>query len=376
MQLISVVVIAIFIYLVQYNIYKKNWENGLSVRLFFTDEYVEIGEKSELVEVVNNAKPLPLPVFHVKLSLSKNLELNDRENVILSDAYHRNDAYSVMGNQKVTRTVGFTARKRGMYGINGVNITARDFFMTRNFARKIKNNEYIYVLPEKVACPSMDALMNMALGEIAAKRSLNEDMLLMNGIRRYEPNDSFRRINWRATARCDELMVNTYERAAEFKVQILLDLGDEHMNAFEDVTEFAVSLASTAVKLFTDKGIPVALASNGSDIITGECEDITYGSSYAHRIAVDKCLSRICKSEGEAAFKKLLSNKSNAANYDGNAVTYLVISTQCRQELVEVLDAMRSDNVSVYMLLPHMNTQKPKCERDYIYSVEVEIHDR
>jgi uncharacterized protein (DUF58 family) len=365
MRLIMVVVIALVVYMVQYRVYRRNWETGLSVKLFFADEYVETGEKSELVEVVNNAKLLPLPVFHIKFSLSGNLELSDMENVIFSDAYHRNDAFSVMGNQKVTRTVSFTAKKRGMYGINGVNITARDFFMTKSFARKIKNDAYICVLPQKLESPEMDALMNKTLGETASKISLNEDMLSVDGIRRYERGDSVRRINWCATARCDELMVNTYRKAAEFKVQILLDVGDGHTGELDELSECAISLASTAAKKLIDDGIPVALLSNGIDALTGECEYVPCGSSEEHRITIDRTLSRISKSAG-SVLQSLTVNDRNMA--------YLVVSPYCSGEIIKVLDDMVSEERNVYVMVPYIGSQPVKTDRDYIYGVEVKTY--
>jgi uncharacterized protein (DUF58 family) len=370
MNLISVIVIAVIIYLLQYNIYKKSWENGLSVKLYFNDEYVECGGKSELVEVVNNAKYLPLPVFHIKYSLSRFLEFKDMENVILSDAYHRNDAFSVMGNQKVKRTVEFTAKKRGRYGINGVNITARDFFMTKSFARKIRNNSYIYVLPEKVEGPSMDELMSKSLGEIAARNSLNEDLFSVDGIRQYQRTDSFRRINWKATARCDELMVNTYQRSAEYKVMILLNLETNYMVKPEVITELSISLASTAAKKLIDAEIPVAFSSNGIDVATGECEKVTFGSSQAHRIAIDRVLSCIGESAGIEAFDEII--RKNRQKED---VTYLIISSYCKPELISMLDDMREDGKSVYMLVPYLDIHGIEVERDYIQGVEVKLND-
>ena len=63
MQLIIALIIATIIYLVQKSIYSKIWNKNLDVSIEFLDDYIECGEKSTLVEVVNNAKFLPLPVF-------------------------------------------------------------------------------------------------------------------------------------------------------------------------------------------------------------------------------------------------------------------------------------------------------------------------
>jgi uncharacterized protein (DUF58 family) len=252
-----------------------------------------------------------------------------------------------------------------MYGINGVNITARDFFMTKSFARKIKNDAYICVLPQKLESPEMDALMNKTLGETASKISLNEDMLSVDGIRRYERGDSVRRINWCATARCDELMVNTYRKAAEFKVQILLDVGDGHTGELDELSECAISLASTAAKKLIDDGIPVALLSNGIDALTGECEYVPCGSSEEHRITIDRTLSRISKSAG-SVLQSLTVNDRNMA--------YLVVSPYCSGEIIKVLDDMVSEERNVYVMVPYIGSQPVKTDRDYIYGVEVKTY--
>ncbi len=113
MQLILAVFIGIIIYAVQSRLYRKLWDYRLDVELSFNEEYVTAGGSGTLTESVTNAKKLPLPIVHVKFSAPKSFTFEDAKNSSVTDHYHRNDVYSVMGTQRIKRTFAFRAGKRG-----------------------------------------------------------------------------------------------------------------------------------------------------------------------------------------------------------------------------------------------------------------------
>ena len=69
MQLIVAIAIAIFIFIWQKSMYNKMWDKRLGMDIRFKDSYVNAGEGSSLIEIINNEKLLPLPVLHLKFSV-------------------------------------------------------------------------------------------------------------------------------------------------------------------------------------------------------------------------------------------------------------------------------------------------------------------
>lgn len=166
MNLIVALVIASLVYIVQKRLYAKWWNRNLDVTISFEDTCVREGDASALTEVIYNGKFLPLPVFHVKFSTDRSFRFADTENTVVTDSYYRNDVFSVLGYRKITRRLPFQTGKRGLYGIPSLNMTARDFFMTTNFAYSRKSDAWLYVLPKRVASPELSMFCSHLLGEL------------------------------------------------------------------------------------------------------------------------------------------------------------------------------------------------------------------
>ena len=112
-KLIGVGLIAFLLFLLQQQIYKKIWNRSLKVQVRFASTEMFQGETGEMLEVVENRKRLPLPVLKVKFQTDRNLVFKDKEGSKVTDLFYWNDLFQVGGGEKITRTLTFTARKRG-----------------------------------------------------------------------------------------------------------------------------------------------------------------------------------------------------------------------------------------------------------------------
>lgn len=372
MQLVIAIFIAIIVYILQQRLYCRLWDKNLKVCIDFHDSYVACGEKTYLTETIYNAKFLPLPVFHVKFSTDRSFRFLDYENAAVTDSYHRNDVFSVMGNQKITRTLEFYPCRRGLYTVEGIDVIARDFFMTRSFARHIKNQAELYVFPGKYADADFDVLCHNLLGDIEIRRALTEDPYTFRGIRDYDRTCNMGRINWKATARTGDMKVNVYGHSAEQKIKILLNMEPQVMLKVEYMQETSIRLASSIARYFLDAHIPVMLASNGTDKITGETGAVEAGAALEHMISVDKYLARIRDNAGLDIFMALLDRE--IAGRDEN-ISYVVISPYCKDDLLIKLDYLVRMGIDVSMVVPYYDIQTPDDSRSYIHSWEVKLDE-
>ena len=291
MNLIVALVIASLVYIVQKRLYAKWWNRNLDVTISFEDTCVREGDASALTEVIYNGKFLPLPVFHVKFSTDRSFRFADTENTVVTDSYYRNDVFSVLGYRKITRRLPFQTGKRGLYGIPSLNMTARDFFMTTNFAYSRKSDAWLYVLPKRVASPELSMFCSHLLGELETRRNQMEDPYTFRGIREYTYGDTYGKINWKATAKASKLMVNMYGYTSEQRVRILLNLETNIMVKTEYLQEMSIRMAGTIAEYFLQHKVSVELVSNGIDCMTGACERVEAGMSMEHGETIDKYLS-------------------------------------------------------------------------------------
>ena len=372
MELLIAIVAAIIIYVLQQQIYKRRWFEDLNVKVEFKQDYINVGDRAELIEVINNAKKLPLSVLHVKFSSSRDFVYEDMENSAITDRYHRNDVFSVMGNQRITRRLVFTARKRGYFAVENVEIITRDFFMTHSYARYLENDSTIYVMPEKLRDIQMEHIYNTLYGEIARRDSIFEDPYSFRGIRDYTTRDSMKSINWKNTARTGHLMVNVYDHASEQKIKILLNLETNIMIKTDEMRELSISLASSVAERFLMDKIPVAIASNGKDVVTGETSYVEAGASADHMVMIDKYLSRI---DGDAGLQSFMDIIGREIRNPDNTVSYVIISPYYKDDILQRLDYMASMGINIYMLVPYYDIQKFTCNRPYAHGLEVKYNE-
>ncbi len=368
MRIIVIIAFAIIIYLWQQSLYRRIWDRHLTVSLSFDLPYMHVGEEGSLTEVIDNAKFLPLPVFHVKFSTTRDFRFKDQINTVVTDSYHRNDAYSLLGNQKITRKLTFTAEKRGYFHISGAGMIARDFFMTRTFAKLLPCDSWIYVLPERVRLPELDTSLSNILGELEARRSLVEDPYTFRGIREYGPEDDMRRINWKASARRQSWMVNVYGFSALQRVKILVNFEPNMMLRTEYMEELSISVASTVAAGFLEKSIPVKVMSNGKDILTKETGEVDFGAAAEHALTVDKYLARISSHTGIEGFFHILDREIKEQDRES---AYIVVSPYFKQDLLIKLDYMRSRGMDVHMIVPYFDIQERTDWRPYMQGLEV-----
>ena len=301
MSLFVIIVIAIIIYIIQNIVYKKLWSKNLDVTLDFSTKSVSEGDKASLIEVVTNKKKLPLPSINIKFHTSKNIVFDDDSNSSVTDNYYRNDIFSILGNQKITRTLTFTCEKRGYYKIESADIIAFNLFLSQFFVKKS---------------------LNSLIGSYLCRRSLNEDPFEFRGIRQYEPFDNMNSINWKASAKENTLMVNVNNFTSSLNVMIFLNItpNDEAENI--KILEESIRIASTLTQKFILSNIHVSFKSNANDIFTNSPISIEYGVGLNKIREVDEALARIDLKNSSEKFISYFKNEVKNSNQ--NTLTFLI----------------------------------------------------
>ncbi len=372
MEIIIAVAIFVIFYTAQRRIYRRLWNRELDVDIAFADKEITAGDESTLVETVSNDKWLPLTSLHIKFSTTNTFTFANKENARVTDLYHRNDAFFVPAHRRVTRELQFVANKRGLYTINGVNVVARDFFMTKAYAASVNNDSFIYVLPKKLSQGKTKEAFSGILGEIISRKSLMEDKLSFRGIREYGTNDPMTSINWKATARGGDLLVNMYDHTSEQKVKVMLNLEPHAMMKVEAMQELLIELASTACDELLRKAIPTAFASNGVDQLTDEPHQVDFSAAPDHGRTIDKCLARINANAGLETFMEHMAQEAANAN---TSTAYIIISAYHKPDLIDLLDDMVAQGTNIFMITPYLDETGLNANREYIKGMELKLNE-
>ena len=208
-QILGIIVFALLLYLGQKYVYAKIWQRDLSVSLAFREDGIWEGQESELSEIIENRKRLPLTMLKVKFQTDRHLVFADTKGSRTTDRYYRNDIFQIGRLEKVTRVLPFTGGRRGYYTIGEADLVASDLFLTAQYTATTPiTGCSLYVYPKPFSHPDFKRSLKQLNGEVLAKRHLLEDPFEYRGIRDYQPQDDLKSINWKATARTGDLKVN------------------------------------------------------------------------------------------------------------------------------------------------------------------------
>lgn len=301
-EIAGIGIITFFLLLLQRSVYERLWQRGLTVSLSFGEDHVFEGEEGELKETIENRKWLPLSMLKVKFKTDRNLLFQNRGATQTTDQYYRNDMFRIGGRERVIRTLKFKGGKRGYYVIDEINLVAADlFFLTQMLADKAIHTR-LYVYPRPYDSSRLRQALIQMNGELLSRRQLLEDPFEYRGIREYQPYDDVRSINWKATAKTGDFMVNQRSYSTLRNVRIFFNIQDTNILKKEENVEMSIRIVASLCAFFLKQGIQTSCYGNGADVLTGEPVVIDSRMGKLQLDAIYKALARIDTSHGTLDF--------------------------------------------------------------------------
>lgn len=293
MVIIYVALFAGILFVLQKLLYRKYWQKGVEVAIAFEEETVMAGDTAKLLEIVENRKYLPLPSLKVKFQCSRHLVFQDAQNSAVTDQYYRNDLFSVMPYNRITRRHTVHCPRRGYYTIYGIDLVGADLFFSEEMVGSRDSGTSLYVLPAPLGTQFLKEALKKINGEIAVRRYELEDPFTYRGIREYEPHDEMKTINWKATARTGELKVNMREHTAVKSVRIFLNLSDRSILRREELLELCIRICAMLVKELMAQGIKLAVYANAKDCLSDRILQMEDRGTSAGLQDIGKALARL-----------------------------------------------------------------------------------
>ena len=232
-------------------LYSRNWIRFLTVRVQFSHPHVRAMEVFELTEVIENRKNMTLPVLEIGFRIPNGLHFEDAENTQVSDYTYKRDIFAVAGMERIVRRYPVTARRRGYYEVSQltVQVPSRMYRRIYRMDDQMTGGGGLYVYPAAVDCGMLLRAVEVILGEVESARRMYEDPFVFSSIRPYTIRDPMKAINWKATAKTGELMVNTYASTAAVRVRIYLDVSADPAVPFSDsLRELGISMAASLIR--------------------------------------------------------------------------------------------------------------------------------
>lgn len=199
-------------------------------------------------------------------------------------------AGSVSWHEQVAWRYRILCRKRGIFQLGPAKITSGDPFGFFPRSSRVSNEEKLIVYPRLIPIDQLDLPAGFPMGDTRAERWIFEDPSRMVGVREYRPEDSLRRIHWKATARRQQLQVKLQEPATTVEVAIFLATDTfDSAEAFEH----AVSVSASMAHILSERRLPAGLYINGGFSGSRSPMEISPGRSEEQLTAILEALAGV-----------------------------------------------------------------------------------
>ena len=236
------------------------WVRHVSRRIALRREFGSHAFQGEQVTVrlqLANRSRLPLPWLKVEDRLPQPLTTTDAFRAVVT-----------LG-PRLSRTVTYelVAKTRGYFPVGPAQLHFGDVFGFFERMLSTQTPHYLTVYPKIIPLADLDLPSRSPFGQFRTNEIIYEDPSRVAGVRDYLRGDSWRRINWRATATLGRLQVKKYEPAITLDTMLFLNLNpaefEEHY--LDPASELAISLTASLAHHLANRRQSVGLVLNGRD---------------------------------------------------------------------------------------------------------------
>ena len=362
MTVIGVFLATLLAFFIVRMLYRRSGLKKLDVHVSYSKPRATEGASLVITTVLTNEMWLPLPWVSVKLKVSKHLLFTDMENAQVTDFFYRNDLYNILMRQRITRRLSFVCGKRGYYPIPSVDIAAWDILMEAKSAAIVECNANLTVYPATLPTEEVDDICVQIYGQLKARNIIYPDPFSFRGIREYSTHDPLKAVNFKASAKAQELMVNLWEYMNARQVILLYNLQRYSVWHNEVLDEYSIKLVASLAEKLTSQNVPVRFITNGHSIkINGEpmlkssatIEHATEISEGIGDIQLERILEALAYLDLEqtavAPFAEILTKTAEIYKYEPE---YWLVSTYHEPELEAVYTELIAQGARTIWVMP------------------------
>lgn len=181
-------------------------------------------------------------------------------------------------------------------------------------------------------------------GMTASKERVQRDTSMAIGVREYQPGDRFSWINWKATARRNDIMTKEFEQRQSHDVTILMDCAPEPR--FEVVVSFTASVLRAILR----KGAQVGLLTSSTERVSFPARG---GESQQQQLLYH--LAKI-QDDSPVPFDRVIEAETFLAQQNHSI---MLITAQLTKELIEKAAFYHQKNGSVSIFLIKNGQESP-----------------
>jgi uncharacterized protein (DUF58 family) len=316
--------------------------HGVRYERAFSETRAFVGETVDLTLRVTNRKPLPLPWLRIEDSLPLQVPLVDHE--LRSAAIPLTGILTHLASlgwyERITWRYQLRPDRRGFYFFGPAHLRSGDVFGLLSREARAQEVDRLIVYPRVVPLPELGFPGKHPFGDHKAPQPIFEDPNRTVGVRDYHPEDTFKRIHWKATARHQELQVKVYEPTISQHLVIFLNVTTfpEPWMGIEPVRqEHAITVAASIAYHAAAKRYGVGLIANGSVPKSDQPIKVPPGRDPSQLTRILEALAAVTR-YATTTIEQLLSAESPRLPW---GATLVVVTTVVTEELLAAMVRLR-----------------------------------
>ena len=201
---------------------------GVEYRRRFSQRRTFPGEETIMTVEIANRKWLPVTWLAVVDHWAEKLPFFGPNDEPLPDrpAGLTTLLFSLRGREQVGRGYRIRPVKRGIYPFGPIALNGGDPFglFTNRASMRVRRRDWLVVYPRVVPLENLELPYQAPFGDVATRDSVFHDPVRTAGVRDYRPEDSFRHIHWKASARRQNLQVRIFEPTTAYTTVLVLNV--------------------------------------------------------------------------------------------------------------------------------------------------------
>jgi uncharacterized protein (DUF58 family) len=251
----------------------RKWSDYTLVRLRYERRLPENrafpGDSLEMTLRLTNDKVLPIPWVELRDLISADLPVGEER---LSPSGSPGQVYlhrsgHLSWYERLNWPVALKAPARGYYRLGPGRLTTSDIFGFFPVEREEETRDAVIVYPRTYTMPELGLSPDRPFGERKGRQRIFEDPARFAGLRDYRPEDSLRRIDWKASARRQSLQSRVYEPSSTLHLLVAVNahtLAHSWQGFIPETFERILSVAASVARYGFETGYAVGLVANGS----------------------------------------------------------------------------------------------------------------
>lgn len=153
---------------------------------------------------------------------------------------------SLAARERRTISLRAVGDQRGIHSLGPFILTGKDPLEVFQWTKEIDRGQKVVIYPSIFSIYNSPS-RGISGGNLPVNNPLYENLNSFQALRKYQPGDELKRINWKASARMGDLHCNVYDSTLYFPVQIILNLSEQEypLNQRLDLQEKAVGAAAS-----------------------------------------------------------------------------------------------------------------------------------